>query len=153
MRYERISRILIGSVLSSNFSTKEIQGIAKKLITDPYLAQRIGNDLLDILHLLKYSDSHLANKLNVDNEYNISYYVEDIIQIFSNKRISKNKALKLLSGLSKNNKWKPNPNDTLRNNVYDALNVFNSEKKMLEFYEYLINSLSVRKDPYLRELL
>ncbi len=145
-------RLIVGALLTSNLTTREIMGIAKIIRNDPSWPLKLSDCIIDVINITN-AQINSPKHLYYQETENVEYMADDLLRAFKAKGIAKKNALKLLYANAKGLQWKPNQNKSLRENIIQLLNFAELDGVATRIHDQIFDYLNVRKDPYLRELL
>jgi len=146
----RILRIIVGSLLASSLSDRELILVSERLLVDKRWARRLAFMLRELPRITR--SAGLGRGLDPDT-VSFDACVEETLDLFKQKRWPKRKALDLLRHLNPARSWKPDPTRTLRENVNQLLGQFSSAREASGFVHTLAQHLGYQRDPYLHNLL
>lgn len=149
---DKTYRLIVGALLGSNLTDKELLQISERLIFDSRWSEQLGLYVREIVDVLEFSRPKFEEGFGLDQADSPEFFAYEIVELFSKKRLPKKEALAILSEVSGSKEWKPNHNLTVRQNSVALLLTLRSSTVALDLIKKIRYRLGYGGDPYLREL-
>ena len=149
----RTQRLIVGALLGSNLSQKELIYISERLLYDKKWREQLAIYLRNIAEIT-YMSRTKADMYHEGADRDLAEeYAAEIVEMFSSKRVPKLDSLKTLKNFSRSKSWIPSPNRTVRENATELLRSLKTENEVKALLNDLADYLGYEGDPYIRGLM
>ena len=148
---ERALRLIAGALFGSDLTPKDLMEISECLFSDRKWTERLSYVVRELARTLDVSRSNPYPEI-LHPEQTSEESVGELVRMFSQKRLSKAKALSLLEELSDSNSWKPDARRTLRENARALVLSLSGAEETSALIARIADFLQYGGDPYLRRL-
>lgn len=131
---EQTIRVLFSSLISSNFSKRDLYEISQSFYKDDGLIENLGRLLENFVSNIEYSSFNSNNSSSNDHYELTEDFVEEALTIVRNKRLSKNKFISLVNHFNDTYLiFDNNSSPTIREMLMEIFNKMSRE----EIYNFL----------------
>lgn len=151
-RKDKASRLIAAALLGSDLSSKELFEISDRLMFDSRWTERLALYVREIAEITDMSRLGLGTSIGLGHRDKPEEFADELVELFSRKRLPKIQVLGILEMLSGSKTWKSDSKRTVRENSEALIRTLRNPKEASDLVKQVGRYLGYSGDPYLRDL-